>query len=65
MPASSVRNACVVARKNGYRYIWINSCCIDKSSSSEQSEAINSMYKWYNLAAVCYAYPADVAVSGT
>ena len=55
-----IRNACWVARKNGYRYIWIDSCCIDKSSSSELSEAINSMYKWYGLAAVCYAYLADV-----
>ena len=52
--------ACRIAREKGYRYIWIDSCCIDKSSSSELSEAINSMYKWYGLAAVCYAYLADV-----
>ncbi|KAM5546134.1 hypothetical protein V8D89_000260 [Ganoderma adspersum] len=56
-----IRNACAVARKNGYRYIWIDSCCIDKSSSSELSEAINSMYQWYGLADVCYAYLADVS----
>ncbi|KAM5545093.1 hypothetical protein V8D89_001204 [Ganoderma adspersum] len=55
-----IRDACRIARENGYRYIWIDSCCIDKSSSSELSEAINSMYKWYGLAAVCYAYLADV-----
>ena len=55
-----VRNACKVAQKNGFRYIWIDSCCIDKSSSSELSEAINSMYRWYGLATVCYAYLADV-----
>ena len=55
-----IREACRVARENGYRYIWIDSCCIDKSSSSELSEAINSMYKWYGLAAVCYAFLADV-----
>ena len=55
-----IREACAVARKNGYRYIWIDSCCIDKSSSSELSEAINSMFKWYSFAAVCYAYLADV-----
>ncbi|KAM5531965.1 hypothetical protein V8D89_014365 [Ganoderma adspersum] len=58
--SQKVREACAVARKNGYRYIWIDSCCIDKTSSSELSEAINSMYKWYDLAAVCYAYLADV-----
>ncbi|KAM5546156.1 hypothetical protein V8D89_000282 [Ganoderma adspersum] len=55
-----IREACRVAREKGYRYIWIDSCCIDKSSSSELSEAINSMYKWYGLADVCYAYLADV-----
>ncbi len=55
-----IRDACAVARKNGYRYIWIDSCCIDKSSSSELSEAVNSMYKWYGLADVYYAYLADV-----
>ena len=55
-----IRNACAVARRNGYHYIWIDSCCIDKSSSSELSEAINSMYKWYGRADVCYAYLADV-----
>ncbi|KAF2186699.1 HET-domain-containing protein, partial [Zopfia rhizophila CBS 207.26] len=35
-------------------------CCIDKSSSAELSEAINSMYRWYNNAKVCYAYLVDV-----
>ncbi|PIL28693.1 hypothetical protein GSI_08737 [Ganoderma sinense ZZ0214-1] len=55
-----IRDACRLARQKGYRYIWIDSCCIDKSSSSELSEAINSMYKWYGLAAVCYVYLADV-----
>ena len=55
-----IRHACRIARENGYRYIWIDSCCINKSSSSELSEAINSMYKWYGLATVCYACLADV-----
>ncbi|PIL28702.1 hypothetical protein GSI_08746 [Ganoderma sinense ZZ0214-1] len=55
-----IREACAVARTNGYRYVWIDSCCIDKSSSSELSEAINSMYEWYARADVCYAYLADV-----
>ncbi|KAM5542165.1 hypothetical protein V8D89_004038 [Ganoderma adspersum] len=55
-----IRDACAMARKDGYRYIWIDSCCIDKTSSSELSEAINSMYAWYKAADVCYAYLADV-----
>ena len=50
-----------MARIFGYRYIWIDSCCIDKLSSSELSEAINSMYHWYGRSAMCYAYLADVS----
>jgi hypothetical protein len=41
-------------------YIWIDTCSIDKSSSSELSEAINSMYRWYEKSMVCYAYLEDV-----
>ena len=52
--------ACETVRLNGYRYIWIDSCCIDKSSSSELSEAINSMYAWYRDTDICFVYLADV-----
>ena len=55
-----IREACRVARGNGHDYLWIDSCCIDKTSSSELSEAINSMYHWYSRAVVCYAFLADV-----
>ena len=55
-----IREACRVAREAGYNLLWIDSCCIDKSSSSELSEAINSMYRWYRCAKVCFAYLADV-----
>lgn len=56
-----LRNCCWHALRDGYRYIWIDTCCIDKSSSAELSEAINSMYAWYKNAKVCYAYLHDVA----
>lgn len=47
-------------------YIWIDTCCIDKNSSADLSEAINSMYSWYKKAKICYAYLADVpATLGT
>ncbi|KAK3332879.1 heterokaryon incompatibility protein-domain-containing protein [Cercophora scortea] len=49
-----------VARDDGFDFIWIDTCCIDKSSSAELSEAINSMFQWYKQAVVCYAYLADV-----
>lgn len=44
----------------GYEYVWIDTCCIDKTSSAELSEAINSMFAWYQEAKVCYAYLFDV-----
>ncbi|KAJ4397390.1 hypothetical protein N0V93_001616 [Gnomoniopsis smithogilvyi] len=54
-----LRIACERARHDEYKYIWIDTCCIDKSSSSELSEAINSMYAWYKDAKECYAYLDD------
>ncbi|EJF57905.1 HET-domain-containing protein, partial [Dichomitus squalens LYAD-421 SS1] len=55
-----IKNACAVARKAGYHYIWIDSCCIDQKSSSELSEAINTMFTWYGQSLMCIAYLADV-----
>jgi hypothetical protein len=43
-------------------WFWIDTCCIDKTSSAELSEAINSMYQWYNRSAKCYVYLSDVVV---
>jgi len=54
-----------IALEDGIDYIRVDTCCIDKSSSAELSEAINSMALWYANAAVCYAYLADVALPGT
>ncbi|PMD24481.1 HET-domain-containing protein [Hyaloscypha hepaticicola] len=59
---SKVRNSCRQARADGYAYIWIDTCCIDKTSSAELSEAINSMYQWYKDSAICYAYLSDVLI---
>jgi ankyrin repeat protein len=55
-----VRNACAVAAADDFEYIWIDTCCIDKTSSAELSEALNSMFRWYQEAKECYAYLADV-----
>ncbi|RYO76747.1 hypothetical protein DL763_010134 [Monosporascus cannonballus] len=56
-----VKNFCFVSMIAGFEYVWIDTCCIDKTSSVELSEAINSMYRWYQMAEVCYAYLADVS----
>ncbi|KAJ5949931.1 hypothetical protein N7454_001515 [Penicillium verhagenii] len=55
-----IKNCCALASANGLDHVWIDTCCIDKTSSAELSEAINSMYRWYKEAEVCYAYLADV-----
>ncbi|KAJ2971485.1 hypothetical protein NUW58_g9406 [Xylaria curta] len=51
---------CRQAFSSGYTYVWIDTCCIDKSSSAELTEAINSMCHWYQNAQVCYAFLEDV-----
>jgi hypothetical protein len=50
------------ARCDGLKYFWVDTCCIDKSSSAELSEAINSMFRWYQKAARCYVYLSDVSI---
>src|SRR3569833_2163746 len=51
------------ALRDGFEWIWVDTCCIDKSSSAELSEAINSMFDWYRNAVVCYVYLADVVLA--
>jgi len=49
------------ARRHGLQYFWVDTCCIDKSSSTELAEALNSMFRWYQKAARCYVYFSDVS----
>lgn len=46
--------------RDGLSHVWIDTVCIDKSSSAELSEAINSMFAWYKKAEVCYVYLTDI-----
>ncbi|RSL89393.1 hypothetical protein CDV31_015882 [Fusarium ambrosium] len=55
-----IKRCCDQALKDGLGFAWVDTCCIDKTSSAELTESINSMYRWYQNAAVCYAYLADV-----
>ncbi|KAG4429595.1 hypothetical protein IFR05_014919 [Cadophora sp. M221] len=48
------------AARDGLKYFWIDTCCIDKSDNAELSKAINSMFRWYRAAARCYVYLSDV-----
>ena len=60
-----LRESCILAEKHGHKWIWNDTCCIKKSSSAELSEAINSMFLYYSLAKICYAYLRDVAATGS
>ena len=60
---TKIRNCCKFAHNRGHNYVWIDTCCIDKRSSAELSEAINSMFHWYRQAQECYAYLSDVSYS--
>ncbi|OQO08773.1 hypothetical protein B0A48_05663 [Cryoendolithus antarcticus] len=52
-------NLCEISRERGLTWTWIDTCCIDKSSSAELTEAINSMWKWYSGAVECYVFLDD------
>jgi hypothetical protein len=49
------------AAADGLQYCWVDTCCINKSNSSELSEAMNSMFRWYQNAKQCYVYLVDVS----
>lgn len=53
---------CALAAADGYAHGCIDTCCIDKDSSTELSEAINLMYKWYEMSSLCYVYLSDLEV---
>lgn len=56
-----IQQTCALARtRDALDYAWVDTCCIDKTSSAELSEAINSMYAFYENAAVCYVHLADL-----
>lgn len=52
------------AAKHGLQYFWIDTCCIDSTSSEEVTEAVNSMFQWFRQATICFAYLTDVSVDG-
>ncbi|KAF2022598.1 hypothetical protein EK21DRAFT_46044, partial [Setomelanomma holmii] len=54
-----IRRMCELAKDHWLEYAWVDTCCIDKSSSAELSEAINSMYGYYRESRVCFAFLSD------
>src|SRR5438045_3918289 len=58
---SKIRFCGKQAAEDGLQHFWVDTCCIDKSSSAELTEAINSMFRWYKDASKCYVYLSDVS----
>ncbi|KAI6128579.1 heterokaryon incompatibility protein-domain-containing protein [Pisolithus thermaeus] len=57
--------SCQQAKIDGLEWIWVDTCCIDKRNSTELSEALNSMFRWYANSRRCYAYLHDIDVFPT
>src|SRR4051812_29641219 len=53
------------AASDNLQHFWVDSCCINKDSSAELQEAINSMFRWYQNSERCYVYLSDVSDSGS
>ncbi|TGJ81038.1 hypothetical protein E0Z10_g7717 [Xylaria hypoxylon] len=60
---AKIAETCRIASSRGLHYAWVDTCCIDKSSSAELSEAINSMFKWYQESDVCLVFLPDLKPS--
>ncbi|KAF4879951.1 Vegetative incompatibility protein HET-E-1 [Colletotrichum siamense] len=58
---AKINRTCELALERGLEYAWVDTCCINKDSSAELSEAINSMFSWYQRAAVCFVWLEDLA----
>ncbi|KAK1470947.1 HET domain-containing protein [Colletotrichum tamarilloi] len=61
---SKIEKTCTEALRIGIAYAWIDTCCVDKRNLTELTEAINSMFKWYAEAEICFAYLSDVDSGG-
>lgn len=57
---AKITGACLKASEDNYTYLWVDTVCINKESSAELSEAINSMWLYYYNANVCYVLLSDV-----
>ncbi|KAK2038696.1 HET-domain-containing protein [Colletotrichum somersetense] len=57
---TKIVKACEIAHASGIKWAWVDTCCIDKSSSAELTESINSMWRWYKDAEICYTFFSDL-----
>ncbi|KAG2351955.1 hypothetical protein BDR07DRAFT_1440454, partial [Suillus spraguei] len=60
---AKLQSFCKLARDAGYRWAWMDTCCIDKRSNTEVQESVNSMFVWYRHSALTIVYLSDVPPS--
>jgi hypothetical protein len=60
-PLCKIKSACAKAQEQSIDWLWIDTCCIDKTNAVEYTRAINSMFEYYRGATVCYGFLYDVA----
>ncbi|KAG2353052.1 hypothetical protein BDR07DRAFT_1465904 [Suillus spraguei] len=53
---AKLQSFCKVACDAGYRWAWMDTCCIDKKSNTELQESVNSMFVWYRHSALTIVY---------
>ncbi|KAM5383078.1 hypothetical protein ACJA88_003611 [Fusarium oxysporum] len=58
-----IKSACYQSLNQNLEWLWVDTNCIDKTSSAELTEAINSMFAYYQKSEVCFAYLPDVSTS--
>ncbi|KAK4172638.1 heterokaryon incompatibility protein-domain-containing protein [Triangularia setosa] len=59
-----IKEYCRIAAEQRLELVWIDTCCIDKTSNAELTESINFMYRWYQQAAACLIGLSDLPVIG-
>ncbi|KAG2363718.1 hypothetical protein BDR07DRAFT_1403379, partial [Suillus spraguei] len=60
---TKLQSFCKTARAAGYRWGWIDSCCIDQANNVELQKSLNSMFTWYRTSALTMVYLSDVPPS--
>ncbi|THV01252.1 HET-domain-containing protein [Dendrothele bispora CBS 962.96] len=51
--------ACMRARSDGLRYLWIDTCCINQEDQTDVHRNVKNMYSYYRNSRICYAYLVD------
>ena len=60
---AKLRSFCETARDAGFRWAWVDTCCIDQTNNVEVQRAVTSMFVWYRRSALTIVYLSDVPPS--